>query len=150
MSAPKLPDDAHAFSEALVFLEHVPGDRQRSAAVAARVHKQLSGASHFRADPDETSYGLSPLALAPLADSRWRRLFGDEDMLAAHLDQLTAGPTGRRRMADRLGAAERGGCARMAGRRRPGRFAHPRLLRAIERTSLAGQWPTLHDRPFWA
>jgi hypothetical protein len=86
LSADELPDDAHALSEALVFLEHAP-DRQRSAAVAARVHKQLSVASHFRADPDGTGYGLSPLNIAPLADSRWRGLF-DEEMLAAHLDRL--------------------------------------------------------------
>jgi hypothetical protein len=81
-----LPNDAHTLSQVLVFLEHAP-DRGRSEAAAARVHGQLAGASLFRADPDAPGYGLSPLNIAPLADSRWRRLFAD-NVLDAHLDRL--------------------------------------------------------------
>jgi len=86
LAAPDLPADAHALSEVLIFLEHVPGDG-RSAALAARVQEQLAKASSFRADPDDPGYGLSPLAFAPRAGSRWRALFAD-DVLAAHLDRL--------------------------------------------------------------
>jgi hypothetical protein len=39
----------------------------------------------FHLDPDDTSYGLSPLTVAPFAGSRWRGLFTD-DVLQAHLD----------------------------------------------------------------
>ena len=81
-----LPDDAHALREVLAFLEHVP-DRARADAAAARVGDQLASASHFRADPDDQGYGLSPLSVAPLADSRWRGLFPPE-VIRAHLDRL--------------------------------------------------------------
>jgi hypothetical protein len=86
LSTPELPTDAHALSEVLIFLEHAPG-HDRSEAVAARVQEQLAKASWFRADPDDPGYGLSPLAIAPRADSRWRALFAD-DVLEAHLDRL--------------------------------------------------------------
>jgi hypothetical protein len=86
LAAPDLPTDAHALSEVLVFLAHAPDD-DRSATVAARVQEQLARASSFRADPDDPGYGLSPLAFAPLAGSRWRALFAD-DVLEAHLDRL--------------------------------------------------------------
>jgi hypothetical protein len=84
--SPELPAEAHALNEVLVFLEHSP-ERDRAEAVAARVKEQLPRASSFRADPDDPGYGLTPLTIAPLADSRWRTLFAD-DMLAAHLDRL--------------------------------------------------------------
>src|SRR5258708_36554773 len=45
------------------------------------------GPSWFRLDPDASGYGLSPLSIAPAADSRWRVLFS-EDELNAHLDRL--------------------------------------------------------------
>ena len=86
LTGPDLPTEAHALSEVFVFLAHVP-ERDRADAVAARVREQLAGASLFRADPDDPGYGLSPLAFAPRADSRWRGLFTD-DALAAHLDRL--------------------------------------------------------------
>jgi hypothetical protein len=41
----------------------------------------------FRLDPDDASYGLSPLSLAPFADSRWRNLFAEE-VIEAHLDRI--------------------------------------------------------------
>ena len=81
-----LPDDAHALREILVFLEHVP-DRDRAETAAARVRDQLASASHFRADPEDQGYGLSPLSVAPQAGSRWRDLFPRE-VIEAHLDRL--------------------------------------------------------------
>jgi hypothetical protein len=81
-----LPDDGHAISEVLGFLERSP-ERDRAEAMAAKVNSQLASASMIRLDPDDTSYGLSPLNFAPLADSRWRELFTDE-VIQAHLDSM--------------------------------------------------------------
>ncbi|GAA4572628.1 hypothetical protein [Planotetraspora kaengkrachanensis] len=81
-----LPTDAHALNEVLVFLEHTP-ESERASSVAARVRESLLDASWFRLDPDDTSYGLSPLSVAPFADSLWRSLFAD-DVIQAHLDRL--------------------------------------------------------------
>jgi hypothetical protein len=86
LDGPELPADAHTLSEVFVFLESFP-DRDRSRRAASRVVDGLDGASSWRADPDDPNYGLSPLSIAPLADSRWRGLFS-EDVLAAHLDRL--------------------------------------------------------------
>jgi len=86
LAAAELPADAHALREVLVFLEHEP-ERDRAAAMAGEVRDQLGAASWFRLDPDDAGYGLSPLSIAPAADSRWRVLFG-EDVLNAHLDRL--------------------------------------------------------------
>ncbi|MDP9841704.1 hypothetical protein [Streptosporangium lutulentum] len=80
------PDDAHAMSETLVFLEHVP-DRDRAERVAERVGEWLPKLNHYRADPADPAYGLTPLHLAPTPDSRWRRLFAD-DLIEGHLDRL--------------------------------------------------------------
>ena len=81
-----LPSEAHTLSEVLAFLEAMPDD-DRTAAAAASVVESLSEASSWRASPEDPGYGLSPLSVAPLADSRWRRLF-PENELAAHLDRL--------------------------------------------------------------
>ena len=81
-----LPTDAHALSEVLVFLEHTP-ERDRATAAARQVREALTKASWFRLDPDDNTYGLSPLSVAPSADSPWRGLFG-EDVIQAHLDRL--------------------------------------------------------------
>jgi hypothetical protein len=81
-----LPTDAHALSEVLVFLEHTP-ERDRATAAAHQVREALATASWFRLDPDDNTYGLSPLSVAPAADSPWRGLFG-EDVIQAHLDRL--------------------------------------------------------------
>jgi hypothetical protein len=81
-----LPGDAHALKEALVFLEHVP-DRDRADRHAAALAANLASIPLVRLDPDAPGYGLSPLDLAPLATSRWRALFTD-DQISAHLDRL--------------------------------------------------------------
>ncbi len=82
----ELPGDAHALSEALIFLEHVP-DRDRAERCAARMAGQLAEIPMLQLDPAATGYGLTPLALAPAADSRWRQLFS-ADVISAHLDRL--------------------------------------------------------------
>src|SRR5258708_335902 len=89
LAAAELPADAHALREVLVFLEHAP-ERDRANAIAGKVRDQLGAASWFRLDPDDSGYGLSPLSIAPAADSRWRVLFS-EDVLEAHLDRLERG-----------------------------------------------------------
>ena len=81
-----LPDEAHALSEILVFLEHAP-ERGRAEAVASRVRDRLASAPLFKLDPEAEGYGLSPLSFAPAGDSRWRALFS-EDLISAHLDHL--------------------------------------------------------------
>jgi hypothetical protein len=86
LDLPNLPLEAHLLREVLVFLEHVP-DNERSAAAAARVAESLAKASSWKEGPDDPGYGLTPLSIAPVADSRWRTLFA-EDVLAAHLDRL--------------------------------------------------------------
>lgn len=86
LTGPELPTEAHALNEVLVFLEHSP-ERDHAEAVAHRVKEQLPRASPFRADPDDPGYGVSPLTMAPLADSRWRTLFPGS-VLEAHLDRL--------------------------------------------------------------
>ncbi len=86
LAAAELPSDAHALREVLVFLDHAP-ERDRAEAAADKVRDQLAAASWFRLDPDDSGYGLSPLSIAPAADSRWRVLFS-EDVLNAHLDRL--------------------------------------------------------------
>jgi hypothetical protein len=82
----ELPADAHALKEVLVFLEQAQ-ERDRADAVADMVRDQLETAAMFRLDPDKPGYGLSPLSVAPAADSRWRALFSD-DVVEAHLDRL--------------------------------------------------------------
>jgi hypothetical protein len=83
-----LPADAHALKEVLVFLAH-ERERDRADAMADTVRGQLESASLFRLDPEQAGYGLSPLSIAPAADSPWRVLFSD-DVLDAHLDRLEA------------------------------------------------------------
>jgi hypothetical protein len=80
-----LPDEVHALSEVLVFLEHAP-EHDRASAMAARVRERLAESSMFLLDPDEAGYGLTPLSVAPFAGSRWRSLFDDE-VMQAHLDR---------------------------------------------------------------
>ncbi len=80
------PADAHALSEVLVFLEHVP-ERERATARAAELATDFADVPMLHLDPDAPGYGLTPLHLAPSASSPWRVLFA-EDLLAAHLDHL--------------------------------------------------------------
>ncbi len=81
-----LPDEVHALSEVLVFLEHVP-ERERADEHAAAVSKHLLAQTMFHLDPQTPGYGLSPLHIAPTAESRWRKLFTDAQ-IDAHLDHL--------------------------------------------------------------
>lgn len=87
LGLPELPLEAHLLREVLVFLEHVPADNERRAAAAAKVTQSLAKASSWREDPDDPDYGLTPLTIAPMADSPWRSLFSEE-VLSAHLDRL--------------------------------------------------------------
>lgn len=79
-------DEMHTFSEALVFLEHVP-DRQRADRCAADLASRISEVPGLHLDPGATGYGLSPLHFAPMATSRWRGWF-TPGQLDAHLDRL--------------------------------------------------------------
>lgn len=79
-------EDAHALSEVLVFLAHVP-DRVRAEAVAANVGRWVANAPWFRSDPVDPEYGVTPLHLAPAPDSPWRYLF-DDASIEGHLDRL--------------------------------------------------------------
>jgi hypothetical protein len=81
-----LPDEVHALAEVLRFLEHVP-DRDRADKHAAAVLEHMISTSMFHLDPEAEGYGLSPLTVAPAADSRWRSLFTDAQ-IDAHLDHL--------------------------------------------------------------
>lgn len=84
----KLPDEAHALSEVLVFLAHVP-DRDRALAAAPSVLDQLAAHPLFHPTPRPGEYGLTPLHVAPAPDSPWRAHFDDE-RIEAHLDHLAA------------------------------------------------------------
>lgn len=79
-------EDAHALCEVVMFLDHVP-DRDRAEFVGAHVAGWLTAARWYRADPDDPSYGLTPLRFAPTPDSPWRRLF-DDSSIEGHLDRL--------------------------------------------------------------
>jgi hypothetical protein len=81
-----LPDDAHALSEVLVFLEHVP-DQERAAPHVAGLAAHLPGVAMLNLDPDAAGYGLTPLDLAPDPGSRWRSLFPPE-LIDGHLNRL--------------------------------------------------------------
>jgi hypothetical protein len=81
-----LPEEVHALSEVLVFLDNVP-DRERADKQVPAVAELLKAASMFHLDPRAEGYGLTPLHIAPTADSRWRALFSDEQ-LDGHLDHL--------------------------------------------------------------
>ena len=82
------PGDAHALSEVFVFLDHVP-DQERAEKHAAALAAHLDEIPMFHLDPDAEGYGLTPLHLAPEANSRWRALFTDAQ-INGHLDRLQA------------------------------------------------------------
>jgi hypothetical protein len=81
-----LPGDAHALSEVLGFLAHVP-ERARADEHAAALTADLASVPMVQLDPDASGYGLSPLHFAPTASARWRALFTDEQ-IGAHLDRV--------------------------------------------------------------
>ncbi|BCY10247.1 hypothetical protein [Actinoplanes sp. L3-i22] len=84
----KLPEETHALSETLVFLAHVP-DRPRAEQAARAVLARITESPLFQPMPRPGEYGLTPLNVAPSADSPWRGLFTDAQ-LDAHLDELAA------------------------------------------------------------
>ncbi|GAA1651923.1 hypothetical protein [Actinoplanes couchii] len=88
IDAGKLPDEAHALSEVLLFLAHVP-DRDRALAAAPSVLDQLTANDLFHPTPAPGAYGLTPLHVAPTADSPWRAHFTSAQ-IDAHLDALAA------------------------------------------------------------
>jgi hypothetical protein len=85
---PGFDEDAHALREVAVFLAHVP-DRARAEAVGADVGGWLAKAQWYRADPDDPSYGVTPLDLAPEPRGPWSHLF-DPSLIDGHLDRLLA------------------------------------------------------------
>jgi hypothetical protein len=81
-------EDAHALREVALFLAHVP-DRDRAGGVGASVGAWLAKAQWYRADPDDPSYGVTPLDLAPEPDGPWSHLF-DTATIEGHLDRLAS------------------------------------------------------------
>ena len=82
------PTEAHSLVCVLRLLESLPGDA-RTETIAAQASGALDDVAYFRVDPDDPSYGLTPLDLAPRPDSPWRGWFTD-DLVDAHLDRLAA------------------------------------------------------------
>lgn len=78
--------DAHTLSEVMIFLANVP-DRDRADRQAHEIAAHFADIAMFHLDPDAEGYGLTPLQLAPEADSRWRSLFTDAQ-ISGHLDRL--------------------------------------------------------------
>jgi len=81
-----LPGDAHSLSETLVFLENVP-ERDRADGLGRALGGRLGSVAMLCLDPDDPSYGLTPLHLAPEPASIWRAEFSDA-VIEAHLDRL--------------------------------------------------------------
>ena len=79
-------EDAHALREVALFLAYVP-DRARAETVGASVGGWLAKAQWYRPDPDDPSYGVTPLDLAPEPDGPWSHLF-DTATIDGHLDRL--------------------------------------------------------------
>jgi hypothetical protein len=79
-------EDAHSLREVAVFLGYVP-DRARAEAVGASVGGWLAKARWYRADPDDPSYGVTPLDIAPEPGGPWSHLF-DTATIDGHLDGL--------------------------------------------------------------
>ncbi|MFI1994761.1 hypothetical protein [Actinoplanes sp. NPDC020271] len=84
----KLSDETHGLNEVLTFLAYVP-DRDRASRAAPAVLARITTSPLFQTMPKPGEYGLTPLTVAPLADSPWRNLL-DEAQLDAHLEQLAA------------------------------------------------------------
>lgn len=81
-----VPGDAHALSESLHFLAHVP-DRTRADAWTDRIRAALPTVRMFHLDPSTEGYGLTPLDLAPSPRSPWRPLF-DDSVIDGHLQRV--------------------------------------------------------------
>jgi hypothetical protein len=78
--------DAHTLSEVLVFLAHVP-DRDRALRRASELARRFGEVGMLLLDPAAPGYGLTPLQLAPTADSPWRALF-PAAVIDSHLERL--------------------------------------------------------------
>jgi hypothetical protein len=83
-----VPLEAHDVKETLRFLEHQP-DQGRADALVSRMVERFPDVALLQLEPAPGDYGVTPLALAPWPDSRWRRLF-PPDVIEAFLDQLEA------------------------------------------------------------
>lgn len=81
-------DGAHDVNEAFLFLEHAPDDGRVTAAIG-RIADLLPSQRHYKADPAQAGYGLTPLRFAPSPDSRFRPLF-DDGLIERNLDHLAA------------------------------------------------------------
>jgi len=81
-------EDAHAVSEALVFLAYVP-NRIRAEPIAERLVTALSATPFFKMDPMAEGYGLDALHFAPTPGSFCRKFFAD-DVIEKALDHLAA------------------------------------------------------------
>ena len=79
-------EDAHSLREVAVFLAHVP-DRARAESVGAPIGTWLAKAQWYRGDPEDPSYGVTPLDLAPEPGGPWSHLF-DPATIEGHLDRL--------------------------------------------------------------
>lgn len=86
IDAGTLGDETHGLSEVLTFLAYVP-DRARATKAAPAVLDRITTSPMFQPMPKPGEYGLTPLSVAPTADSPWRELF-DQAQLDAHLDEL--------------------------------------------------------------
>jgi hypothetical protein len=80
------PTEAHTIKCVLHLLEHAP-DQARVAGLVDPVVAALESCEYYRADPDGTAYGLTPLDYATSPASPWRAWFSDE-LIEAHLDRL--------------------------------------------------------------
>jgi hypothetical protein len=83
-----VPGDGHELSEVLTFLENAP-QRDRADKVADALRGSLGNVAMFSLDPEAEGYGVTPLDVAPEADSRWRSLFTSEQ-IEGHLGRLAA------------------------------------------------------------
>jgi hypothetical protein len=72
----QLPEDAHAFHDALPFVRFGPG----AAELEGRLADGLPQARWFRSDPEDESYGVPP--------TRFPRDWFDDSLYDAHLDRL--------------------------------------------------------------
>ena len=123
------PGDAHALSEVFVFLDHVP-DQERAEKHAAALAAHLDEIPMFHLDPDAEGYGLTPLHLAPEANSRC----SDQRPPRPPAERTAAG----RRLARHLGAAHRGVAPGVARDRDCPGAAHADVVRTHPRERMRG------------
>ena len=123
--------DAHTLSEVLGFLANVP-DQDRAERLAAQIASGFADVAMLQLDAEATDYGLTPLALAPEAGSRWRVRAVHRGEHRRAPGQAGGQPAARRRLADQVGTAERRRAGGMARDRHASGDADPDLLRPHE------------------